>query len=296
MEHIPAKTIVTKTKSNDWFGCDYNMNIYKGCNHGCIYCDSRSECYRVEDFDRVRTKENALEIIRNDLRRKVKKGVIGTGSMSDPYNSFEKEMKLTRHSLELIDAFEFGISIATKSTLVARDIDILQSIKEHSPVIVKLTITTADDAKALLIEPGASLSSERFALLKELRKAGIFAGIMLLPVLPFINDDEESIFQILEKAIENEARFIYPGFGVTLRMNQRIYYYEQLQKLFPDDNYAERYRQAYGNRYHCSIPNAKELYQSFTNACAKNNILYDMRDITHSDKGNYSDGQLRLFD
>ena len=135
IEYIPAKTIVTKTKDSQWFGIDYNMNIYRGCCHGCIYCDSRSDCYHIKDFDQVKAKENALMLIRNDLRRKVKKGVVGTGSMSDPYNPFEKNLNLTRHSLELIDAFGFGIAIATKSTLILRDTDILESIKEHSPIL-----------------------------------------------------------------------------------------------------------------------------------------------------------------
>ena len=128
IEYISAKTIVVRTKSSDWFGMDYNMNIYKGCCHGCIYCDSRSECYHIENFEKVRAKENALQIIRNDLRRKVKKGVIGTGAMSDPYNPFEEKLRLTRNALELVDAYEFGIGIATKSPMITRDIDIFGSI------------------------------------------------------------------------------------------------------------------------------------------------------------------------
>lgn len=133
IEYISAKTIVVRTKSSDWFGMDYNMNIYKGCCHGCIYCDSRSECYHIENFEKVRAKENALQIIRNDLRRKVKKGVIGTGAMSDPYNPFEEKLRLTRNALELVDAYEFGIGIATKSPMITRDIDILGSIGETFP-------------------------------------------------------------------------------------------------------------------------------------------------------------------
>lgn len=124
IEYIPAKTIVTRTKSAEWFGTDYNMNIYKGCCHGCIYCDSRSECYHIDNFEKVRVKQDALRIIRDDLRRKVKKGVINTGAMSDPYNPLEEELCLTRHALELIDAYEFGVSIATKGPLIARDVDI----------------------------------------------------------------------------------------------------------------------------------------------------------------------------
>ena len=156
MEYIGAKTIVTKTKDSRWFGIDYNMNIYKGCCHGCVYCDSRSDCYQIQDFDRVRAKEDAIRIIRDDLRRKVKTGVVGTGAMSDPYNPFEKELKLTRHALELVDAFGFGAAIATKSHLMMRDMDILESIKDHSPVLCKVTVTTADDDLAKKIEPRVS--------------------------------------------------------------------------------------------------------------------------------------------
>ncbi len=296
MEYIPAKTIITKNKSTAWFGNDYNMNIYKGCCHGCIYCDSRSDCYGVEDFDRVRTKENALEIIRNDLRRKVKKGVIGTGAMSDPYNPFEKELCLTRHALELIDAYEFGVTIATKSTLLTRDIDILQSIKEHSPVLAKITITTVDDALAGKLEPGAPPSSERFKMLYQLSNAGIMAGILLMPVLPFLEDSEENILRIVRQGAECGVRFIYPGLGVTLRMNQRIYFYEKLQKLFPEQDLVNQYRKRYGNNYQCSVPEHRRLYSIFQKECEKYKILYNMEDIIHAYKQNYGDGQLSLFD
>ena len=173
MESIPAKTIVTKNKSTKWFGMDYTMNIYKGCNHGCIYCDSRSSCYGINQFDTVRIKEDALRVIRDDLRRKVKKGVIGMGSMSDPYNPYEKKLSLTRHALELIDAFDFGVGIATKSDLITRDMDILSGIQEHSPVICKITITTCDDELSKKIEPQAPVSSKRFETVGKLREQGI---------------------------------------------------------------------------------------------------------------------------
>ncbi|MEI6578779.1 MAG: radical SAM protein, partial [Eubacteriales bacterium] len=147
MEFIPAKTIISGyAQGNVWFGSNYNMNIYKGCCHGCIYCDSRSECYRVENFDTVRAKENALATIERELKSKRKTGVIGTGAMSDPYNPFEKEHELTRGALALINRYRFGVAIATKSDLVARDIDILKEISKHSPVLIKLTVTAADDA------------------------------------------------------------------------------------------------------------------------------------------------------
>ncbi len=138
MEYIKAKTIITRKNGNDWFGVDYNMNIYKGCSHGCIYCDSRSDCYGVDDFDTVRAKENALMIIRDELRRKVKTGVIGTGAMSDPYNPFEKELELTRHSLELADAFGFGIAVATKSDLFIRLLELPLGVTKESIFIKRL--------------------------------------------------------------------------------------------------------------------------------------------------------------
>ena len=294
MEYIPAKTIVTKNKNTaTWFGEDYNMNIYKGCCHGCIYCDSRSDCYHVDDFDRVRVKENAMLIIRDELRRKVKKGVVATGAMSDPYNPFEKDLCLTRHALELIDAFGFGSSICTKSPLVTRDIDILKEIKKHSPTIVKMTITTADDELCKKIEPNVAPSSERFKTIKELADAGIYCGVLLMPVLPFINDQKENILEIVAKAKENGAQFIYPAFGVTLRSNQRAYYYEKLDEQFP--GIKEKYINRFGERYSCGSPDAKKLYHMFAEICQKENLTYSMKEIITAYKRGYEYTQLSLF-
>lgn len=292
IEYIPAKTIVTKTKSSEWFGTDYNMNIYKGCCHGCIYCDSRSECYHIDDFDKVRAKDNALQIIRDDLRRKVKKGVVGTGSMSDPYNPYEKELCLTRHALELINAFGFGVAIATKSPLITRDIDVLKDIKEHSPVLCKMTITTADDVLAKKIEPGVPVSSKRFESLGILRENNIFAGILLMPVLPFIEDNEANILAIVHKAAEIGVNFIYPAFGMTLRQNQRDYYYTKLNELFEAENYVGKYRKQYGEYYQCRAPKAEQLYRRFAKECEQYGILFKMKDIIHAYKRDYGDNQL----
>lgn len=296
MEYIPAKTIVTKTKDSSWFGIDYNMNIYKGCNHGCIYCDSRSDCYRIDRFDTVRAKENALQVIRDDLRRKVKMGVVGTGAMSDPYNPFEKELMLTRHALELIDAFGFGAAIATKSTLLTRDIDILQSIKEHSPVLCKITITTVDDELTKKIEPRAALSSERFSMIEQLSASGIFAGILLMPVLPYLEDTEENVLSIVRRAHETGAKFIYAAFGMTLRNNQKEWYFDRLNEIFPGEQLPERYMKRYGNAYECRSPRARTLWNLFAQECQKYGILYDMKDIVHAYKREYQITQLSLFD
>lgn len=294
MEKIQAKSIVYRTKGSGWFGADYNMNIYKGCCHGCIYCDSRSECYGIGQFDSVAVKDNALEIIRNDLRRKVKKGIVATGAMSDPYNPVEKDLKLTRNALELINAFGFGVAIATKSDLVTRDIDVLCDIKENMPVIIKLTITTTDDELADKIEPNVSRPTERLRAMKKLSQNGIFTGALLMPVLPFITDNEENILSVVRGVKEHGGRFIYPAMGMTLRQNQRIYYYDCLDREF--EGLKERYIKEYGNRYECSSPKARKLYSVFKDECERLGILYKMQDIIKAGKLGYESKQLSLFD
>lgn len=294
MDYIPAKTIISNYAANsEWFGVNYNMNIYKGCCHGCIYCDSRSACYGVENFDRVRAKENALEIIRNDLRRKIKTGVVGTGAMSDPYNPFEKDLLLTRHALELINAYGFGSAIATKSSLITRDIDVLQDIQKNAPVLCKITITAANDALCRKIEPNVSVSSERFDAIQKLQSAGLFSGVLLMPVLPYITDNEENIVSIVRMAKESGAKFIYPAFGMTLRGNQRAHYYSKLDALFP--GLKEKYMKQYGERYSCGSPKAKKLYGLFVSECEKNGLLFKMKDIIKAYKRGYDHSQLSFF-
>lgn len=294
MKFIPAKTIISGyTPDSAWFGDNYNMNIYKGCCHGCIYCDSRSECYGIENFDDVRAKENALALIARDLKSKRRTGVIGTGAMSDPYNPFEKEYRLTRGALELINIHGFGVSIITKSDLVTRDIDVLRLIKGHSPVLIKITITTADDELCKKIEPNVAVSSRRFSAIKELSDNGIFAGVLLMPVLPFLEDTEENIGEIIRLAYESGAKFIYPAFGVTMRQNQRDWYYRKLDEHFP--NVKEKYIKQYGNSYECRSPKAELLWQLFQSECDKLSILYKMEDIIEGYKRGYEDMQLSLF-
>lgn len=297
MEYIPAKTIITKTKRPQyWFGTDYTMNIYKGCCHGCIYCDSRSDCYGIESFDTVRAKENALQIIRDELRRKAKRGVVATGAMSDPYNPFEKKLCLTRHALELCNAYEFGTAIATKSTLLARDADVLQDISEHSPVLCKVTITTSDDELASRIEPGVPPTSQRFTLIRELSDKKIYTGILLMPVLPFLEDSDENIRQIVQMAGEAGARFIYPAFGMTLRENQRVWYLNKLEELFPGQGLMQKYQKQFGISYECRSPRARRLWDVFSEECQKAGILYRMNDIIASYKRPYTMEQMSLFD
>lgn len=293
MQTISCKTILQKNKSSEWFGNDYNMNLYRGCCHGCIYCDSRSECYRIDDFDTVRAKENCIEILRDELRRKVKTGVIGTGAMSDPYNPFEKNERLTEKALMLIDAYDFGVTVVTKSDLIMRDIDLYRQIAEHSPVLCKMTVTSADDKLCRVVEPNVSVSSERFQALAGMSDAGLKTGITLMPVLPFLEDNEENILKIVRTAHECGVMCIYPAFGMTLRQNQREYYYKKLDELFP--GMSDKYRRYYGDRYECISPNARKLWSVFASECDRFGILYNMRDIIRAYKQGYGDIQLSFF-
>lgn len=295
MEFIKAKTILTKVKyGNEWYGIDYNMNLYRGCSHRCIYCDSRSNCYHIDNFDIVRGKENALYILERELSKKQEKGVIGIGSMSDTYNPLEKQYEQTRGALKLISKYDFGVSIDTKSDLILRDIDLLKEINSKNNVIVKITITTPNDELSKIIEPNVCVSSKRLQAIKMLTDNGIFTGIMLNPVLPFITDREEDIKKLVKIASEYGVKFIHTYMGMTLRENQRDYYFNELDKRFI--GLREKYISYYGNRYNCMVPNYKKLYKVFTDECDKYGILYNMNDIIKAYKKEISNNkQMSLF-
>ncbi len=292
---IPAKTIVSGYTDSGWFGANYNMNIYKGCCHGCIYCDSRSDCYRVDKFDTVRAKENALFVIRRDLESKKKTGVIMTGAMSDPYNPHEKDEGLTRGALELIQRYRFGTAVLTKSDLVCRDIDQFAKIKAHSPVFVNVTVTTADDKLCAKLERYVTPSSKRFEAIRRLTDAGILCGVLLMPTLPFINDDETNIRGIVRMAAEAGAKWVYhwDSFGVTLRQNQRNYFYDRLDALFP--GMKKKYVLAFGDSYACTSPNNAALNAAFMDECGKHGLLYEMHDIVKLTRKGYETQQMTLF-
>lgn len=282
MEFIQAKTILQKAShGEEWFGIDYNMNLYKGCMHKCIYCDSRSNCYQIEDFDTVRAKENEIEILNKELKSKRKKGVIGIGAMSDTYNPLEKQYKITRQALELISYHGFGVSIETKSDLIVRDIDLFKEINSKSGVILKFTITTADDKLAKIIEPRVCVSSSRLKAMKQLSNNGLFVGTLLTPIIPFITDSEENIKNVIRLSYENGAKFVFSMGGVTLRENQREYFYNELDKSFP--GLKEKYIKTFGNNYFCYSLN-KNLYTVFKEECKKYGLLYKMEDIINTYK------------
>ena len=295
MEFIKAKTILSKVKyGNEWYGIDYNMNLYRGCSHGCIYCDSRSNCYHIENFDLVRGKENALYILEQELSKKRKKGIIGIGSMSDTYNPLEKEYEQTRGALKLISKYGFGVSIDTKSDLILRDIDLLKEINSKNNVIIKFTITTPNDELSKIIEPNVYISSKRLQAIKILSDNGIFTGIMMNPMLPFITDKEEDIRYLVKLAYQNGAKFIHTYMGMTLRENQREYYFYKLDQHFI--GIKEKYIKYYGDKYNCIVPNYKRLYKVFTDECIKYGILYDMKDIIKAYKKEIkSNEQITLF-
>lgn len=293
MEFIQAKSILQKASHpQEWFGIDYNMNLYKGCSHGCIYCDSRSNCYQVENFDTVRAKENEIEILSKELKSKRKKGVIGIGAMSDTYNPFEKQYEITRKALKLISYYNFGISIETKSNLITRDIDILKEINSKASTILKFTITTSDDRLSKIIEPRVCVSSERFKAMKKLSDEGLFVGTLLTPIIPFITDSEDNIKKVIRLSAENGAKFVYTIGGVTLRENQKDYFFKELDKSFPE--LKEKYIKTYGNNYFCN-PINKKLSHIFKEECKKYGLLYKMEDIIKSYKKQEQNEQLSLI-
>mgnify|MGYP000162100833 CR=1 FL=1 len=263
---IKTKTILSKLKvpGYDPFGIVYNMNLYRGCQHQCIYCDSRSECYQLGDLRDIRVKENAIELLSKELLSKRKKGTVGTGSMNDPYMPIENELKLTRQALKELRRFQFPVHIITKSDLVTRDIDIIKDIAKLYAAI-SITITSADDKLSQKIEPAAPLSSARFKAIKELSKNGIYCGVLITPVLPFISDSPENIITLIQKASDAGANYILMWPGMTQRTGQREWYYDKLDKIFP--GIKDRYIQEFGSEYGCSSPNAKELYDLYHMKC-----------------------------
>jgi DNA repair photolyase len=273
-KEIDAKMLLSTSKNpSGWFGTNYTFNTYRGCEHHCIYCDSRSLCYRIDNFDELIVKRNAVELLNKELKNKRKKGVIGTGAMSDPYTRSEKHYQLTRGCLEAIAKYRFPIHITTKSNLILRDIDVLQEINKIY-ASVAITITTTDDELAKIVEPGASSSTDRLKALGILSELGIHTSITMMPVLPFLEDTEENILDIVNKANYYGVKNIVPWLGMSLRDRQRDYYYKKLDKYFP--GIREKYEKSYGDRYSCSTKNMKKLSYTLSNACSKYGISLKM--------------------
>ena len=251
------------------------MNIYRGCSHGCIYCDARSTCYQMKhDFEDIEIKVNAPQLLEKALKSKRKKCMIGTGAMSDPYLHLEKELKLTRRCLELIDEYGFGLAIQTKSDMILRDLDLLKSINKKTKCVVQMTLTTYDDELCKIVEPNVCVTSRRAEVLNIMKEEGIPTVCWLTPMLPFINDTEENIRGILNYAKQAKCYGImFFDIGMTLRDGDRQYYYEKLDKHFP--GLKERYRKTYGDAYMVPSLNRKYLNGLVRKFCRENNMVCD---------------------
>jgi DNA repair photolyase len=272
---VTAKGILNHVKQpDDWFGLKYNMNLYRGCQHRCIYCDSRSECYQIDNFDReILVKTNAVELLADALPRKRIKGTIGTGSMNDPYMPIEKKINLTGRALEIIANNRFPVHILTKSDLVLKDLETIRQINREFAA-VSFTITTADDELGKKVEPGAPLVSRRFAAMKTLAEAGIHTGVLLMPVLPFIEDNPDNLTAIFEMAGEHGASYIIPSLGLTMRDRQRHYYYNKLDQHFP--GIREKYVRTFGERYFAPANNYQQLEAYLETLSKKHNLPLSM--------------------
>ena len=267
MHFVDAKGILIGS------GGHYGMNIYRGCTHGCIYCDSRSRCYQfTHPFEDIEVKQNAPNLLEKALKSKRKKCMIGTGAMSDPYMHCEENLRLTRKCLEIILENDFGVAIQTKSDRILRDIDLLAKINRSAKCVVQMTLTTYDDDLCHILEPNVCITKRRIEVLEEMRKNGIPTIVWLTPILPFINDTEDNITAILNECARVGVKGIINfGMGLTLREGDREYYYAALDRHFP--GMKEQYIKQYGNAYDLPSPNAKELMGIFQRICKEKGML-----------------------
>ncbi|MBR4928754.1 MAG: radical SAM protein [Oscillospiraceae bacterium] len=269
MHFVDAKGILTGS------GRHYGMNIYRGCSHGCIYCDSRSTCYQfTHPFEDIEVKQNAPELLENALRSKRRKGMIGTGSMSDPYMHCEESLGLTRKCLEVILRNGFGVAVQTKSDRILRDIDLLDEINRTAKCVVQITLTTYDNDLCSILEPNVCNTKRRIEVLEKMRERNIPTIVWMTPILPFINDTEENITEILSECARVGVKGIIDfGMGLTLRDGDREYYYAALDRHFP--GLKEKYIRTYGNAYELPSPHAKELKKIFSSFCRDNGMISD---------------------
>ena len=272
----------------------HGMNIYRGCTHGCIYCDSRSTCYQfTHAFEDIEVKKNAPELLEKELKSKRSKCMIGTGSMSDPYMHCETELRMTRKCLEIINKYGFGLAIQTKSDRILEDIDLLDEINKKAKCVVEITLTTYDDELCSILEPNVCNTKRRIEVLEEMQKRGIPTIVWMTPILPFINDTEENITAILNECVRTGVKGIINfGMGVTLREGDREYFYAALDKHFP--SLRDRYIRTYGNAYEVPSPNAQKLTKILKDACRSNGMLID--DECFRYMNDLPDKQLSIFD
>ena len=270
MHNVNAKTLLSSKNG---------MNIYRGCTHGCIYCDSRSKCYQfVHDFEDIEIKQNSPEMLEKALRSRRKLCMIGTGSMSDPYMPIERELQYMRRCLEIIDRYGFGATVITKSDLVLRDLDLLLSINAKAKAVVQMTLTTYDESLCRILEPHVCTTKRRYEVLCKLRDNGIPTVVWLTPILPYINDTCENLTGILDYCISAGVKgIICFGMGMTLREGNREYYFDALDRHFP--GLSDKYHREFGDSYIVESPNNSELMKLFHSICEKNDIIHDNESI-----------------
>ena len=274
-----------------------SMNIYRGCTHGCIYCDSRSKVYQINHtFEDIEIKENAITLLENRLMSKRNKCMISTGSMTDSYMPLEKDVEMTRQALEVIFKYGYGVSLLTKSTLILRDLDLLQKINERSKAVVQMTLTTYDEELCKILEPYVSTTKERFDALMTFKEHNIPTVVWLGPFLPFINDNLDNLKGVLDYCVKAKVKGIMNfGIGLTLREGNREYFYKKLDEHFP--GIKDKYIKTYGNNYSIGSKNHKEMMNYFIDICKKNNILYQTDDVfQYLEDFPCKNVQLNLFD
>ena len=267
MHFVDAKGILTGS------GGHLGMNLYRGCTHGCIYCDSRSRCYQfTHPFEDIEVKQNAPDLLEQALRSKRKRCMIGTGSMSDPYLHCEEALGLTRRCLKIIQKYGFGVAVQTKSDRILRDMDLLDEINRTAKCVVQMTLTTYDDDLCRIVEPNVCNTKRRIEVLEKMGERGIPTVVWLTPILPFINDTPENVTAILNECVRVGVKGIMAfGMGLTLREGDREYYYAALDRHFP--GLKEQYVRRYGNAYELPSPRTRELMGLFHRMCADNGIL-----------------------
>ena len=255
------------------------INLYRGCTHGCIYCDSRSSIYQINhDFEDIEVKENALVLLKKALKNKKEKVMVGTGSMADPYMPIEKRLEYTRGALKLIDKYGHGFTCITKSDLILRDLDLIRKINENGKAVVQMTLTTADEGLCRILEPNVCTTKRRVEVLKILKENNIPTIVWLCPILPFINDNEENINQILDYCIESNVKGILCfGMGLTLRDGNREYFYKKLDENFP--GLKEKYITHFKSNYHVASPNNNKIMKIFNKRTSNEGIMNNPDEI-----------------
>ncbi len=266
MHFVDAKALLTRHNG---------MNLYRGCAHGCVYCDSRSDCYGfTHPFEDIEVKQNAPALLEDILKKRRRRIVISTGSMSDPYQPCEAKLQLTRRCLELIERYGFGASVITKSDLVLRDLALFEHIHQKAKAVLQMTLTAADDELSRVLEPNVCTTTRRYEVLKAFQKQGVPAVVWLTPILPFLTDTEENVRRILDYCFDAGVKGVVCfGAGLTLRDGNREYYYKALDRHFP--GLSDEYRKRYGNAYEASSPRAGRLLRLIHDECERHGVLHD---------------------